>query len=152
LLEAMLPGFGDGAGASEDKPSKDSDTDDKRTGDFVGSWTGAIVTDAGTVPIGMTFNESGNVQVRIKERRLAPVRVATPLGDTGYENGTFKGLYHGRLDTADARRSPHVLLIECQRRDERLTGYVAAVAINQDFCLPYWMELERLAAPERAMP
>jgi len=147
LLEAMLPGFGDAAGAPENEPSDGSDADGKRSDDFVGAWEGTIVTDAGTVPIRMTFNESGDVQTQIEGRRLAPLGVATPLGDTGYENGTFKGLYRGRLDTAEARRSPHVLLIECQRRDERVTGYVSAIAINQDFCLPYWMELERPPGP-----
>jgi hypothetical protein len=47
----------------------------------------------------------------------------------------------GTIDTPDATRAPHVILVELRRRDERVIGTASAVAMNEFFCLPYAMEL-----------
>jgi hypothetical protein len=61
----------------------------------------------------------------------------------GFTDNTFKGLFMANIETQDAARSPHVVMVETRLREGRLTGYAAAVAINKRFCLPYWMELNR---------
>ena len=53
----------------------------------------------------------------------------------------LKALFMLHLTTPDAMRSPHILLLECRTRRNRLTGYVAAIAMDQTFCLPHWIEL-----------
>ena len=75
--------------------------------------------------------------------------VFEPLGKLGSRENNFKGLFMGRIDTPDATRTPHVVFVECRIRDGRLTGFAAAIAMNQYFCHPYRMELDRIVREDK---
>jgi CubicO group peptidase (beta-lactamase class C family) len=141
ILEAMLPGFSKDDVANEASP--ESQTQEEPPDGFVGSWSGEILTHTDSLPLTIDFFESGRTRVTIRGTPLSPLRMRTPMGDTGFVDHTFRSLYRGHLPTPDAARSSHVLMLEVELRDDRLSGYIAAIAINHDFCLPYWIELTR---------
>lgn len=143
ILEAMLPGFGNESETIDEEPSLDSDARSASPADFAGSWSGEVSTYTGPIPIHIIFSENGVASLTIDKEILSPLHIATPLGKMGFQDNVFRGLYRGRIDTPDAARAPHILMLECEPRGDRLTGYVAAIAVDQYFCLPYWMELER---------
>ena len=49
----------------------------------------------------------------------------------------------GMIGTPDAKRAPHIILVECRVQGDSLIGSAAAVAMNKRFCLPYAIELHR---------
>jgi CubicO group peptidase (beta-lactamase class C family) len=151
LLEAMLPGFSDEEGTSAEEPSIQPETRGVSPADFAGSWSGEVSTYTGTIPIRIIFSKNGRADLTLGKKILPALRIATPLGEMGFQGNVFKGLYRGRIDTPDAARASHIIMLECSLRDRRLTGYLAAVAVDQYFCLPYWIELER-KRPDQAGP
>jgi hypothetical protein len=70
---------------------------------------------------------------------------SSPLGDARFEDGVFEAPFFGTIETDDALRSRHVLFLRLRKRDGVLSGVVAAVAMNQTFWLPYWMEMKRVS-------
>jgi hypothetical protein len=86
------------------------------------------------------------MELEIDGRKTAPVRVRSPLGGVRFKDGVFEAPFFGTIETDDALRSRHVLFLRLKRRGDTLGGVVAAVAMNQTFWLPYWIELRRVAA------
>ena len=94
-------------------------------------------------PVTLKFSDAGGIEMTLNEQAAPYLPFETPLGEMGFQGDLFKGLFMGSINTPDAARSPHVVMVEVRLRDGRLTGYAAAVAISKRFCLPYWMELQR---------
>ena len=121
---------------------------DAQPDSFVGSWLGSISTSAGPIPLRMAFSRSGSSGLtldgfELDGKFLKPIRRRTALGESGFHDGCFSSVFFGKIDTGDAAKGRHVVMIECRFRGGRLTGYAAAVAIDQTFIFPYWMELRR---------
>jgi CubicO group peptidase (beta-lactamase class C family) len=110
---------------------------------FIGSWSGKMLTYAENIDVEMVFSKDDAVSMKIGGRSLPPIGIKTPLGEMGFKKGVFKGLFMGRIDTPDAARYPHVVLVECRIRENRLVGTASAVAMNEYFCLPYRLQLYR---------
>jgi hypothetical protein len=89
----------------------------------------------------LTIAKDKKIRLEINGRSATQFKMATPLGEMGFNDNIFKALFMLRLTTPDAMRSPHILLLECRHRTDRLTGYAAAIAMDQTFCVPYWIEL-----------
>jgi CubicO group peptidase (beta-lactamase class C family) len=143
VFEAMLPGLSDEKEAAGEETSLESEAGGASPADFAGSWSGDVSTYTGPIPIRIVFSENGTAGLTLDKKILPALRIATPLGKMGFRNNVFRELYRGRIDTPDAARAPHIIMLECVLKNGRLTGYVAAVAVDQYFCLPYWIELER---------
>jgi CubicO group peptidase (beta-lactamase class C family) len=142
ILGAMLPGFSEACESEIGHRHGESGMSSVPPESFVGSWTGDITTYAGDQPVELRFSSAGEIDMTISDRAAPLLAIKTPLGEMGFQGDLFKGLFMGRIETPDAARSPHVVLVELLRRDGRLTGYAAAVAMNKRYCFPYWMELQ----------
>ena len=117
---------------------------------FAGSWSGSISTSSGPIPVQMAFSRNGSSGLNLERfeldgKFLKPVGRRTAMGESGFHDGYFSSVFFGKIGTVDAARGRHVVMIECRFREGRLTGYAAAVAIDQTFIFPYWMELRRLS-------
>ncbi|UCF04953.1 MAG: beta-lactamase family protein [bacterium] len=141
ILGAMLPGFSEACESEIGHRREESGISTVPPEYFVGSWTGDITTYTGAQPVKLRFSSTGEIDMTINGRAAPLLTIKTPLGEMGFRGDLFKGLFMSSIDTPDAARSPHVVLVEVLYRDGRLTGYAAAVAMNKRYCLPYWMEL-----------
>jgi len=134
ILGVLLPDFtGEIAGEKRE-------ADDDRS-PFLGTWSGEITTYAGPIAVGLKIRKSGGAALSMGGEPVSRVPFESRLGNMGFADGLYRGLFLGRIDTPDAARSPHVVLVELRRRGERLVGTASAVARNESFCLPYFMEL-----------
>jgi CubicO group peptidase (beta-lactamase class C family) len=113
-----------------------------------GEWRGSVSTHLGDLPARLSVGEGRDMELEIDGRKTVPVRVRSPLGDARFKDGVFEAPFFGTIETDDALRSRHVLFLRLRKRDDVLSGVVAAVAMNQTFWLPYWVELKRV--PEDA--
>lgn len=68
----------------------------------------------------------------------------TPLGDMKFKDGIFQGPFYGNFNIFESPRSHHIPFIRIELKGQRMSGYIAAVAINQRFCLPFWVELKKV--------
>jgi CubicO group peptidase (beta-lactamase class C family) len=109
-----------------------------------GEWRGSVSTHLGDLPARLSVGEGRDMELEIDGRKTVPVRVRSPLGDARFEDGVFEVPFFGTIETDDALRSRHVLFLRLRKWDGVLSGVVAAVAMNQTFWLPYWMELRRV--------
>ena len=143
ILETMLVDI-TGESKTNSKTTPDATAMDRTLpGSFVGSWSGQMTTYDGNIAVEMIFAKDGQASMTMKGQSLPHIGIKTPLGEMGFKKGVFKGLFMGTIDTPDAARSPHVVLVECRLREDRLIGTVSAVAMNKYFCLPYCLELSR---------
>jgi len=164
LLAAMLPGFRDEPGLCGDSTASRGDDSTSMGANFAagleetiappdsfaGSWSGSISTSSGPIPVRMAFSRNGSSGLtldgfKLDGKFLKPIGLRTVLGESGFHDGYFSSVFFGKIGTGDAARGRHFVMIECRVREGRLTGYAAAVAIDQTFIFPYWMELRRLA-------
>ena len=164
LLAAMLPGFRDEPGPRGDSTAARGDDSTSMGANFAagleetiappdsfaGSWSGSISTSSGPIPVRMAFSRNGSSGLNLDGfeldgKFLKPIGRRTDLGESGFHDGYFSSVFFGKIGTGEAARGRQVVMIECRFREGRLTGYAAAVAIDQTFIFPYWMELRRLA-------
>lgn len=143
ILETMLENFGDETKTENDKGPDETAVSKVPPESIAGSWAGRLQTYVGEFPVEMDVATDGVVSMKMAGKPLSPIDMNTPLGEMGFKKNAFKGLFLGKIDTPDAARSRHVVLVECACRDGRLVGTVSAVAMNRYFCLPHFLELSR---------
>jgi CubicO group peptidase (beta-lactamase class C family) len=124
--------------------SPDGDPTPPLPANLRGEWRGSVSTHLGDRAAGLVIGEGRDLELEIDGRRTVPLRVKNPLGDPRFEDGVFEAPFFGTIETDDALRSRHVLVLRLRRRGDVLSGVVAAVAMNRTFRLPYWMELRRV--------
>jgi CubicO group peptidase (beta-lactamase class C family) len=144
ILKTVLEDFGAEATTDTEAAPDDSGVSSVPPTSFVGSWSGQVVTYAGNIPVEMTFSDAGQGSLKMAGKPVEPIGIRTPLGEMGFKEDVFKGLFLGGIDTPDANRFAHVVFVECGLRDDRLVGTASAVAMNEYFCLPYRLELTRV--------
>ncbi len=140
ILSVMLPDFG-GDEVDEEAASEEGGWERKPPPAFSGAWSGEIATYAGPHAIDIIFHGNGRVSLKIEGEYTPPVGVRTALGEMGFKGNTYRELFMGRINTPDATRAIHTVLIECRLEDRRLVGTASAVSMNEFFCLPYSMVL-----------
>jgi hypothetical protein len=143
VLEALLPGLEEKVKSQNEKSSEGPNFSPNPSEAFLGTWSGSLKTHARTLPATLTISKKEKIRLEINGRSAIQLKIATPLGEMGFQDNLFKALFMLGITTPDAARAPHILLLECRHGRDRLTGYAAAVAMNQTFCLPYWIELTR---------
>jgi CubicO group peptidase (beta-lactamase class C family) len=110
----------------------------------VGEWVGTVTTYEGDLPARLSIGSALAVSLTLAGQATTPIPVETPLGVVEFKDGVFQGPFFGAIPTADARRGQHVVFLRLRLRDEVLYGYIAAVAVDQTFILPNWMELKKV--------
>ena len=121
LLDALMPGFssavdsvlGRGAGSASATPAS-----------LVGTWSGSILNEDRETPIELSIPEAGKARLKVRDRLVTVLNRPTPLGPMGFEAGTFRLLTRGQFDNPDAKRSDHVMMLECALENGRLLGVV----------------------------
>ena len=108
-----------------------------------GEWKGMIKTHIGDLPVRMHFEKKEGVSLSVNGKSVHPIDVENPLGIISFKNGIFQGPFFGGVGTEDTKRAPNVLFLHMRLRGNKLNGYAAAIAMNQKFCLPYWIELTK---------
>ena len=144
VLGALLPGFEEKTQSQSEKTSEGIKFSPDPPETFTGIWSGGLKTQTRSLPMKLTIAKNKKIRLEIDGRSATQFKMATPLGEMGFHDNAFKALFMLRLRTPSAMRSPHILLLDCRHRIDRLTGYVAVIAMNQTFCLPYWIELSRV--------
>ncbi|MFC2165959.1 serine hydrolase domain-containing protein [Acidobacteriota bacterium] len=144
VFEALLPGLKEKVDSQSEKTLETAAYDPNPPQSFLGAWSGSMKTQSKTLPIKLTIVQNAKIRLEINGRSATQLKIVTPLGEMGFQGCSFRALFMLHLTTPDAIRSPHILLLECRQRRDRLTGYAAAIAMNQTFCLPYWIELARV--------
>lgn len=113
------------------------------TPELLGEWRGTVRTPSRNLPARLIISSGRDVTLEIDGRPGKPIPIRTALPSLAFRNGVLTGPFFGRIDTADAARSPHVLFLRVRLRGQRLDGFVAAAAMNQTFVLPHWIELKK---------
>lgn len=92
----------------------------------------------------LSIRNGRNIVLEIDGKKTRPMRVRNPLGRVRFRDGVFQAPFFGSIPTDDCKRSQHVLFLRLRRRGDTLSGVAAAVAMNQTFWLPHWMELKKV--------
>ncbi len=140
ILKAAVPGFPDAAAISAPSPAPAVFIPPDP---LVGVWQGRIRTGAADVSAKLTVDKSGQVRLELDGQESAALTVPTPLGSLRFSGNVLQVQFMAGLATPDTARSPHILLLTLTLRGDRLDGAASAVAFNQRFCYPHWIEFER---------
>lgn len=143
LIGAFIPGFVETSEKEIESREEKETMSSKPPDSFVGSWSGNMKTNDGEIPIELDMAGTGKVDMTLAGSTAPHLTIETPLGEMGFQTNIFKGIFMGIIGTPDAKRAPHIILVECRVQGDRLIGYAAAVAMNKRFCLPYAIELRR---------
>jgi len=88
-------------------------------------------------------DKAGQVRLELDGKESGALTVPTPLGSLRFRDGVLIAPFMAELKTADTARAPHILLLGVKLRGDKLDGSLAAVAVNQRFCYPHRIELNR---------
>ena len=110
---------------------------------LIGVWEGKVRAGDADIPTKLTVEKTGQVRLEIAGKESPALTGPTPLGSLRFRGGVLIAPFMARLETADTTRAPHILLLGMKLRGDKLTGSLSAVAINQRFCFPHWIELGR---------
>jgi CubicO group peptidase (beta-lactamase class C family) len=109
---------------------------------LLGSWHGTVVTDAGDLPLDLTFQPDGDVHVRLG------TQLTTLLNNARLKDDWMTGQLPGDLGTADARRRPYFLRADLKLRGNVMNGALIAISppgTRFGNALSHWTELRRVA-------
>lgn len=140
ILKAAVPGFS----RLPDRPAPPAAPAPFAPPDsLVGVWEGAVRADGADLPAKLIVETGGTVRLMLAGQETPALTVPTPLGPLRFRDGVLLAQFMAGLKTADTARAPHILLLGVKLRGDKLDGSLAAVAMNQRFCYPHWIELSR---------
>ena len=96
----------------------------------------------------MTFNESGDVHIRLGRQ------LETLVNNPRFVNDIFTGVFAGHFDHPDARGRPYNLRVQLTLRGDVLNGAASAMILPDargSNAVTQWLELKR-NAPAEAPP
>ena len=129
ITAAILPGYR--ARLTDDRARQQAGDQDPARQDFSapanlqGDWTGTVRTYQGAVPIALRVKDD-EVLVRLGGSRA----LWTLLNRPAFRSGLLQGQFVGTIPTDDARRYPHTLSIAWLLAEDKLRGWIAAVATD----------------------
>lgn len=105
---------------------------------FRGEWRGTVTTHEGTLPFALRV-ESARIMVRLGTEGW------TPVLDPAIRGPLLAGRFAGRIPTADAGPTPHVIGLSLYLQGESLRGWAGAYveAESDDFALSSYVEAVR---------
>jgi CubicO group peptidase (beta-lactamase class C family) len=108
--------------------------------ELVGSWSGEIVTYAGTVPIALTIDSLGRVEASVGSTH-------STISDASYSaDGRMFARLRGALPVNEFHGRPYHLDTELAVHGNRLTGYVTGSLDSnaaEGIALTYWADLQK---------
>ncbi len=140
ILKAVVPGFSEAPGTPAPPPAPAAFVPPDP---LVGVWQGRVRADNRDVPAKLIVEKSGQVRLELDGQESAALTVPTPLGSLRFSDNVLLAPLMAGLTTPDTARSPHLLLLALTLRGNRLDGSLSAVAFNQRFCYPHWIDLAR---------
>lgn len=108
---------------------------------FRGTWEGKVANYAGEQPITLTFNEKGEVAVRLADQEATTLQRAT------FANGSLTGEFKGQSNIPEAQNLPHQLAIDVVPVGKELVGQIVAQGMNENiaFMLPSFVRVRSTA-------
>lgn len=143
VYTTLLPELAKKLEVEEIKPEEEEQAKFSPPGSLLGEWIGEVKADGKTLPARLVFKENAQVSLELDGKIFSPLTMKTPLGDVKFKDSIFQGPFYGNFNIFESVRSPHIPFIRVRLKGQRLSGYIAAVATNQRFCLPFWIELKR---------
>jgi CubicO group peptidase (beta-lactamase class C family) len=140
ILKAAVPGFPVAPKRSTPPPAPEAFAPPDS---LIGVWKGKVRADGADLPAQLTVVKGGQVRLKLAGQESEPLATPTPLGALRFRDGVLISPFMAGLKTADTARAPHILLLGMRLRGDKLDGSLAAVAMNQRFCYPHWIELIR---------
>jgi CubicO group peptidase (beta-lactamase class C family) len=115
--------------------------------ELLGTWKGVVKTYGGEIPITMEFQDDGDVHVVLNEigaSRDVP-SLKTLLNNVGYKDGNLTGRFYGTIETSDAMRHPHDVLVNMKLKGKRLIGHASAHSTTKRayWALPSYISLTK---------
>ena len=107
---------------------------------LLGTWSGAIATYAGDVPVELSFQPDGDVRAKVG------AGLPTLIAGAMFKDGVFSGTLSAHIGTADTDRYPYEVNLWLTLRSGVLNG--AAVAQGGQSprvrsALAHWMEVRK---------
>jgi len=90
----------------------------------------------GVLPIQMTFQEDGDVHIKIKDQ------METLLNNIDWNEGLLQGQFYGEVKTEDTAHVPHIILLDMRLGGKKMSGLVLAMD-DYWFGLASWIQLSR---------
>ena len=87
-----------------------------------GSWRGTIGTYEREIPIGLDFEPNFPSVVTINGKEA--------LSDLQFDKSIVRGTADGQIQTSDAMRTPHKVMLDLTYRGDRLSGFITARSIE----------------------
>ena len=143
VYAAFLPELAKKLEVEKIEPEEEEQVKFSPPGSLLGEWAGEVKTDGKTLPAKLVIQENAQVSLELDGKIFSPLTMKTPLGTMKFKDGIFQGPFYGNFNTFESARSPHIPFIRLKLQGQRLSGYIAAVAVNQSFCLPFWIELKK---------
>ncbi len=114
----------------------------------MGEWIGEVRTDRQSLPAKLVFKDNAQVSINLDGQMYSPLKMKTPLGDIMFKDEIFQDTFYGNFNVFESARSHYIPFIRIKLKGQRMSGYIAAVAINQRFCLPFWVELKKIVSKQ----
>ena len=140
ILKAIVPGFPE---SPEIPPPPAAPAAFIPPDSLVGIWQGNVHANNADLPVQLTIENTGQVRLELDGQENVALAVPTPLGSLGFSDDILLAPFLAGLKTPDTARSPHILLLKLKLRGDKLDGVASAIAMNQRFCYPHWIELAR---------
>jgi len=143
IYAALLPELAKKLEVEKIKSEEEEPEQFSPPGSLLGEWVGEVKADSRTLPARLVIQENAQVSLELAGNIFSPLTMKTPLGTMKFKDGIFQGPFYGNFNIFESARSPHIPFIRVKLQGQRLSGYIAAVAVNQSFCLPFWIELQK---------
>jgi CubicO group peptidase (beta-lactamase class C family) len=139
ITDSLVPGFLEAAIKRVERAEMEIGQPYKFTPAIAGDWTGTIRAEMREIPIVLTFQNDGNIQVEFDGAQKAP------LGNPRYEDGLLIGTFTGALPLEEASQEPHPIELGLRLVGTRMYGIAAAQFSNERgaFTLPTYVSLTR---------
>jgi hypothetical protein len=135
VLSDLLPRYREDLASEPPAAPQPESPASAATTSLVGTWTGALQTWKGSVPLTLRISASREVQVQWKSDQWM---TAT---DVDIAERRFYCVVHGQVETPDAPQPQYDLELELYLRGKALVG---AATTKNGAQLPYWVQLEKL--------
>ncbi len=144
VLSVLLPEYGRSyrskveTEASDGRPSKEDPF--RPVEILLGVWEGYVETYRNRTPLRIECQSDGDIHVRLGKG------LETLLNEPRFKDGRLTGRTMGQIDTEDAMRHPHHLIVNLKLRGDRLTGVVTSSGTpkgRSGNALSHWTELAK---------
>lgn len=139
LTDAMVPGSLEQLGKLMAEYEAWAQRPYKPTPELLGVWHGTIATTRGDLPITLTFQDDGDVHVKVA------TQLETLVSGIGYDDGLLTGTFLADIPAEEGAGHAHRVTLSLRQVGARLSGFVTSEITNSrgTFSLPSYVALSR---------